>query len=158
MSASYVLLLTLCLGVVSGLRALTAPAAIAWAAYLGILDLHGSPLAFMGSAIGVGLFTLAAIGEYVNDVLPKTPSRTSPGPLVVRIVMGGLSGACLCAATGQSLGAGAALGAIGGILGAFAGYHARTWLVSSLKVKDLFVAIPEDLVAIGLACLFLAVR
>jgi NAD(P)-dependent dehydrogenase (short-subunit alcohol dehydrogenase family) len=38
----------------------------------------------------------------------------------------------------------------GGVIGTFAGYQARTRLVNGLKVKDIFIAIPEDLVAIGL--------
>jgi uncharacterized membrane protein len=112
----------------------------------------------MGSTVAVGIFSLAAIGEYVNDVLPKTPSRTAPGPLIARMVAGGLSGACLCASAGQSLLFGTVLGGIGAVLGAFGGYQIRTRLVRALKVKDIFVAIPEDLVAVGLACFFAWVR
>ena len=37
-----VLLLALLIGVVAGLRALTAPAVVAWAAFLGWIDLHGT--------------------------------------------------------------------------------------------------------------------
>jgi uncharacterized membrane protein len=65
--------------------------------------------------------------------------------------MGALSGACLCAAAHQSLLIGAVAGAVGGVVGAFSGYEARRRLVSGLKVKDALIAIPEDLVAIGLA-------
>ena len=49
--------------------------------------------------------------------------------------------------------AGALLGAIGAVIGTFAGYKARVGLVKSLGVPDFVVAIPEDLVAIGLALL-----
>ena len=77
---------------------MTAPATVSWAAHLGCLNLNGTGLAFMGSPITVAIFSLAALGEYVNDILPKTPKRTAPGPLVARIVTGGLSGACLCEA------------------------------------------------------------
>jgi uncharacterized membrane protein len=49
---------------------------------------------------------------------------------------------------------GAIVGAIGAVVGAFAGYHARVGLVRSLKVPDFVIAIPEDLIAIGLAVLF----
>ena len=146
------------IGFVAGLRSLTAPAAVSWAAHLGWLDLHGSPLAFMGSTAAVVVFTLLALFEYVGDQLPKTPPRTSPGPLITRIITGGLSGASLCAAAGQSLAVGAVLGGIGGVIGAFSGYQARTRLVQSLKVKDAYVAIPEDLVAIGLAALFVGLH
>jgi uncharacterized membrane protein len=158
MNATYVLVLAFGIGVVAGLRALTAPAAVSWAARLGWLNLQASPLAFMGSTAAVAVFSLAAIGEFVNDLLPKTPRRTAPAPLIARIVLGGLSGACLCASAGQSLLAGAALGGVGGVVGAFAGYQARSRLVTALKVKDAFIAVPEDLVAIGLACLLVSAR
>jgi uncharacterized membrane protein len=53
---------------------------------------------------------------------------------------------------------GAVLGGIGGVIGAFGGYQARTRLVRALNVKDIFIAIPEDLVAIGLAYFLVSVR
>lgn len=158
MNASYVLALALGIGIVAGLRSFTAPAAVSWAARLGWLNLEGSSLAFMGSSVAVAIFSLAAVAEYVADLLPKTPKRTALAPLTGRIVLGGLSGACLCVSGGQSLLAGAALGAIGGILGAFGGYEARVRLVKRLGVKDAFVAIAEDLVAIGLAYLIVSAR
>jgi len=148
-----VLLLVLGIGIVAGLRAMTAPAVVAWAAHLGWLNLSGSYLAFMGSKWAVAIFTLAALGELVNDPLPKTPARTAAGPLTARIVMGALSGACLAVAGGASLMVGAILGAVGAVVGTFAGYKARVGLVKSLGVPDLAVAIPEDLIAIGLALL-----
>jgi uncharacterized membrane protein len=107
----------------------------------------------MGSTWAVALLTLGAVGEYVADKLPNTPSRTAPVGLIARVVTGGVSGACIGVAGGASAWIGAFAGAIGGIAGAFGGYHARMGLVRSLKVKDLFVAIPEDLIAIGLGIL-----
>src|SRR5438128_12301736 len=148
--------LALGIGFVAGLRSLTAPAAVSWAAHLGRLDLSGSSLAFVGSTAAAVLLSLLAVAEYVGDLRPTTPRRTAPGPLIARIVTGGLSGACLCAAASQSLAAGVVLGGIGGVIGTFAGYEARTRLVKGLKVKDAFVAIPEDLLAIGLAYLLVS--
>jgi uncharacterized membrane protein len=158
MNPNYFFVLALAIGVVAGLRAMTAPALVSWAAHLGWRNLHGTPLAFMGSSAAVAIFTLAAIGEYVNDVLPKTPSRTAPGPLIARIVTGGLSGASLCAWAGQSLPIGAVLGGIGAVIGAFGGYQARTRLVRALKIKDIFVALAEDLAAICLAYFLVSAR
>jgi uncharacterized membrane protein len=158
MNLNYALALALGIGIVAGLRAMTAPAMVCWAAHLGWLNLHGTPLAFMGSSVAVAIFSLAAMGEYVNDVLPKTPSRTAPGPLIARILTGGLSAACLCASAGQSLLLGAVIGGTGAVIGAFGGYQVRTRLVRALKVKDIFVALAEDLVAIGLACFFVCAR
>ena len=148
-----VLLFALGIGIVAGLRAMTAPAVVAWAAHLGWLNLSGSYFAFMGSKWAVAIFTLAALGELVTDQLPKTPARTTAGPLTARIVMGALTGACLAVAGGASLMVGALLGAIGAVIGTFAGYKTRVGLVKNLGVPDFAIAIPEDIVAIGLALL-----
>ena len=158
MDANYVFALAAGIGIVAGLRSLTAPAVVSWAAYLGWLTLGGSVLGFMGSVAAAAIFSLLALVEFVGDILPTTPSRTSLVPLLARIVMGGLCGACLCVSAGQSLVAGAAIGGIGGVIGAFGGYQARTRLGRALGVKDIFIAIPEDLVAIGLAYLIVSPR
>ena len=139
----------------AGLRSLTAPAVVAWGAHLDWLNLQGSPLAFMGSTVAVAIFSVLAIGELIADKLPMMSKRTAPAPLMARIITGGLCGACLCAATGQSLIAGALLGGIGGIAGAFLGYGIRKRL--DLHIKDPVVAVCEDVVAVGLA-LFLVSR
>ena len=146
------------IGFVAGLRSLTAPAAVSWAAHLGWINLEDSRLGFMGSTLTVVILSLAALFEYVADKLPTTPRRTMPGPLIGRMVLGGFSGACLMVSAGQSWLNGAVAGAIGGVVGAFAGYEARRRLVRGLKVKDMFLAIPEDLVAIVLAYLIVARR
>ena len=148
--------LALGIGFVAGLRTLTAPAAVSWAAHLGWLDLGQTKLAFMGSTAAVAIFSLLAVAEFVGDVLPFTPSRTTPGPLVARVISGGFCGACLCAAAGQSLLVGALLGGLGGVIGAFVGYQARTRTVRALQVKDIYVAIPEDIIAVALALLIVS--
>jgi uncharacterized membrane protein len=146
-------LLALGIGIVAGLRAMTAPAVVAWAACLLWINLTGSPLAFMGSKWAVALFTIAALGELVNDQLPKTPARTAAGPFAARIAMGALTGACLAIAANASLLLGALLGVVGALIGTLGGYKTRVGLVSRLGVPDFAIAIPEDLVAIGLAVL-----
>ena len=150
---SYVFLLAIGIGIVAGLRSLLAPAVVAWAAHFDLLNLNGSPLAFMGSRTAVAIFSVLAIGELIADKLPKTPKRTALGPLLARILTGGLSGASLFAAAGQSLPAGALLGGTGGVIGAFVGYEIRRRLVNNLHIKDFFVAICEDLLVIALAYL-----
>jgi uncharacterized membrane protein len=152
---NYVFVLALGIGIVAGLRSLTAPAVVAWGTHVGWLNLHGTSLEFMGSTATVAVFSLLAIGELIADKLPMIPKRTAPAPLMARVVTGGLCGACLCAAMGKSLVAGALLGGIGGIVGAFAGYGIRRRL--DLHIKDVVVAVCEDVVAMGLA-LFLISR
>jgi uncharacterized membrane protein len=146
------------IGVVAGLRSLTAPAAVSWAAHLGWLQLQDSSLAFMGSTPAVVIFSLLASAEYVADLLPSTPRRTTPGPLIARIVMGALCGACLCASGSRPVSIGAVLGGLGGLFGAFAGYQARIGLVKALGVKDRVIALLEDAVTIVLAWVFVSWR
>jgi uncharacterized membrane protein len=156
MNSGFGLLLVFGIGLVTGLRSMTAPAVVAWAAHLGWINLHGSPLAFMGSAWAVGVFTLGALGEFVADQLPTTPARTAAVGLTARIFIGLLTGACLAVAGGASYWLGALIGAIGAIAGAFGGYQARVRLVRGLHVPDAAIAIPEDLVAIGLGLLLVS--
>ncbi len=153
-----VFVVALCIGIVAGLRTFTAPALVSWAAHLGWIHLEGTPLAFMGSTIAVVVLTILALVEYVTDQLPKTPARTVPAQLIARIITGGLSGACLGVAGGASLAVGACMGIIGALIGTYGGYHARKALVNGLKVKDVVIAIPEDLVAIGLAYFLVSPR
>jgi uncharacterized membrane protein len=156
MNASQVLLLALLIGVVAGLRSLTAPAVVSWAGHRNWLNLHNTPLSFIGSTGAVVIFVLLAIVELVADQLPSTPSRLQPPGLIARIILGGLSGAGVAVAGAQSIALGAILGAAGAIAGAFVGYEVRTRLVRTLKVPDLVVALLEDAVAIGGGLLIVA--
>lgn len=149
MNTSLILCLVFAIGVIAGLRAFTAPTVVCWAAHLGWINLHGSHLAFLGSIITVVIVTLLAIFELVNDKLPKTPNRTTPGPLGFRILTGGLSGAALAIAGGQGVLLGAIIAVVGALVGTFGGYQVRHQIVTLLKVKDIFVALLEDLIAIG---------
>jgi uncharacterized membrane protein len=141
------LLFAFLIGCVCGLRSMTAPAVVAWGARLGWLHLQGSHLAFFANKISLVIFSLFAIGELIADKLPFIPGRIQPGPLGVRIVLGAMCGAALCiAGSGLPL-FGAILGGLGGVAGAFAGYHYRRSL--STKVPDLLLALLEDVVAVG---------
>jgi uncharacterized membrane protein len=150
MSIGFVLLLTFGIGVVSGLRTFTGPGAVVWAAHLGWINLSGTPLAFMGSTWALVLFTILALLEYVGDQLPSTPARTTPMQLGARLVLGVLAGISLAAAGGASLLLGAICAVVGVLVGTYGGYNARVALVRSLKVPDIAVGVPEDLIAIAL--------
>jgi uncharacterized membrane protein len=142
-----VLLLALLIGVVAGSRSLTAPAVVAWGAYLGWIDLHGTWASWMANIITVVVFTVLAIGELVNDKLPKTPPRTAPPIFAARLVTGGLAGAVLGAWphwTFTALGA----GIVGAVLGTLGFYQARKRLVAVSGGRDLPIALLEDAVAI----------
>lgn len=139
-------LLALLIGVIAGLRAMTAPAAVAWAAYLGWIDLSATPFAFMGYAWTPWIFTVLAVVELITDQLPSTPSRTVPVQFGTRIVSGALCGACL-GAPGGNLVVGALLGAIGAVIGTLGGRSVRGSLAASFG-KDPPAALIEDAVAV----------
>jgi uncharacterized membrane protein len=143
------------IGIVAGLRAMTAPAAVSWAARLGWLHLDGTPLAFLGAAVTPWIFTLAALGELVNDQLPKTGSRKAPPAFIARIVMGALCGAALGAGANAVV-VGLVAGALGAVAGTLGGYEFRIRLSRAFG-KDLPAALLEDAIAIGLA-LFIVSR
>ena len=160
MTSAAILGLAFGIGVVAGLRSLTALAAASWAARLAWINLQGTHLAFMGSLPAVWILSILAVAELVNDKLPRTPSRTAPGPLGARILMGGLAAATLtagAAGVGGAILPSALMGAAGAVAGTFGGYQARTRLVRALGVPDIVVALLEDLVAVG-GGLFLASR
>jgi len=68
------------IGIVAGLRSLTAPAAVSWAAHLHWLDLRDSRLAcsFHDRCLAVSALGL---GELIADKLSFVPNRTSPFPM-----------------------------------------------------------------------------
>ena len=74
-----VFVLAFLIGVIAGLRSMTAPAAVSWAARLGWLHLENTPLAFLGFPSTPYILTVLAIGELIADKLPKTPSRKARG-------------------------------------------------------------------------------
>src|SRR3984885_7790428 len=117
MGSGFGMLLTFGIGVVAGLRTMTAPAVVAWAAHLGWINLAGSHFSFMRSVWAVALLSFGALAEYVADLLPSTPSRTDAGPLTIRVVMGVVTGACLGIAGGVSPTLGALLGGLGSLAG-----------------------------------------
>ena len=136
------------IGVVAGLRSLTAPAVVSWGARLGWLHLENTWLAFLGAPITPYILSLLAIGELIADKLPKTPSRKAPMGFSARIVTGALCGAALGAPSGALVG-GLLAGVIGAVAGTLGGYEARRRLVRALGAKDFPIALLEDAIAIG---------
>lgn len=148
--------LAFAIGVIAGLRSMTAPAAVAWAARLGWLHLEHTPLAFVGYAAVPYILTVFMLAELVADKLPKTPNRTRPGPFIARVVLGGLAGAAVATGTGRSLVGVALAGAAGAVTGTLGGYSVRTGLVRTLGIPDYAVALLEDTVAVGGALLVMS--
>ena len=142
-------LLSFLLGCVDGLRSLTAPAIVCWAARFGWLHFAGTKFAFIAHRSTLTVFTLLAIVELVVDKLPNTPARTAPVGLIARIVLGGASGLALATGAGISVSLAGVIASIGAIAGAFGGYHIRRAVVLKTHLPDLVVAIAEDAIVIA---------
>jgi uncharacterized membrane protein len=136
------------LGFATGLRTFTPMAVLCWFAHLGYLPVEGTWAAWtarLGFAI---LFTALALGEYVGDKLPHTPNRTSPAPLLARVIFSALGGSiCAIAMHGAGL-EGILLAVAGALAGAFAGFMIRRDIVHKLGCADWPIALVEDLTAL----------
>jgi uncharacterized membrane protein len=143
------------IGIIAGLRSMTAPAAVSWAARLGRLPLENTWLAFLGFAVTPYIFSVLAVGELIADKLPNTPSRKAPVGFAVRLVSGALCGAAISMAGGAWIG-GLVAGVIGAVAGTLGGYEFRARLVKANGGKDLPIALLEDVIAIGGAFLIVS--
>jgi len=133
MMASTVLLFCFAMGFFTGWRSMSGVALVCWGIHLGWLAV---------------VFSLLAVGELIGDKLPQIPNRTDIGPLIARMVFGGLCGWALAMNGHAAVAAGVACGAVGAVVGAFAGFYARR-AITRRGVKDFPVALIEDIVAIA---------
>ena len=145
----FILINAFLIGTASGLRALIGLAAVSWAARYGILRLDHTWLAFLGYALTPHILTLIAIGELVNDKLPKTPSRLIPPQFITRIVTSALCGLAI-GLSGHGTIIGLVAGIVGAVAGTFGGTKARSLLARTYG-RDLPAALIEDAVALGIA-------
>jgi uncharacterized membrane protein len=139
----------LLLGVATGMRTMTAMAMLCWFAYLQVLPQSGWAL-WTASLVAVIVFTVLALGEYIGDTLPQTPSRLSPGPLTARLVFGALAGALGAHAMLEPVAGGLILGVSGALIGAYGGFYARR-AAARWAGRDLPVALCGSLLALFFA-------
>jgi uncharacterized membrane protein len=149
-----VLISAFLLGIACGLRVVVGFAALSWAANSQHVPLQGTWLSFLGNRITAYIASLFAIGEIINDKLPKTPSRLVPPQFGARVVMGTFTGAAIGLSQGHVV-MGAVAGLLGSVVGTLAGSKARAF-TAKLFGRDLPAALLEDVVAIALA--FVALR
>jgi len=142
-----VLLLAFLIGIVAGLRALTAPAVIAWGAAAGVIGVGGALLRFFAFPWTPWIVSALALAEFVTDQLPGTPSRTVPVQFGTRLISGALCGAALGYADAAAW-SGAAAGVAGAVIGTLGGHAARARLARAFG-RDRPAAFLEDAVAIG---------
>src|SRR6476620_360848 len=147
MTQVVVILLALAIGVIAGLRALTAPAVVAWGAFLGWIDVDGKWSDWVAHPITVTVLTIFLLVELVTDQLPKTPSRKTPPQFITRLLMGAFAGAVIGSASHHTfIGLGA--GMIGAVLGTLGGARTLRNKEAGNGWKDRPVASGEDIVAV----------
>ena len=145
--------LALVIGIVAGLRAMLAPAAIAWAATMGRLPLAHTMLSFMAWRFTPWIFSVLAAGELVTDQLPSTPSRKVPTQFGGRLLTGGLSGAAVGYSQHAPL-SGLALGIVGAVIGTIGGAAVRARLSAGLNSDHIAAAIEDGVAIAGAAAVF----
>lgn len=142
------------IGVIAGMRALTAPALVSYK----LSNTHPDPLAnskldFLHSPTTATVLKVLAGGELIGDKLPQSPDRIGAAQLPVRILSGAVSGAAISEAEGESVPYGALAGALGAVASSFAFFHLRHWLTAGKGLPDPAIALVEDALAIGLGLL-----
>src|SRR5580698_8539077 len=114
------------LGAACGLRAVVGLAAVSWAASTQQLPLGGTWLSFLGFRFTPYITSLLAVGEIINDKLPKTPSRLVPPQFGARVVMGTLAGTAIGLSHGHLV-MGALAGLVGSVVGTLVGSKVRAF-------------------------------
>ncbi len=128
------------LGFVTGVRSMTPLALLAWTSDKS----KGSTTL---------LSTVAALGEAIADKLPIIPSRTSPGPFIGRLVIGGLGGFILCRRANTPPLIGIISGAAGAGIGSITSTNSRSWLSKVTKIPSPLWGGLEDILAFTLGLL-----
>jgi uncharacterized membrane protein len=149
----WVLICCFAIGFAAGLRSMTPPAVISWAALLGRLNVSAGPFYFVGTLVLVAVLTAWALFELVVDKTGKFGDRTGAVGLTFRVVTSSICGAVVYSTTG-AIAIGAVAGLCGGIVGTYLGFYVRRAIVQKSGLRDLYVAITEDILEIGLACVF----
>ena len=143
------LLATLLIGIVAGSRSMIAPAAVAWAARLGWIDLSTTWAAFMGCALGGAALLGPGAGRARHRSAPDHPQPQGAGAvrrphrlrrLLRRRDRRGFGGAVL----------GLVAGAIGAVIGTLGGAELRGRMAAAFG-SDRPAALIEDAVAIVVA-------
>ncbi len=136
------------IGIIAGMRAMTAPAIVSYMASSGCLQLQRDRFGIFGHPGALKVLIGLASGEAIFDKLPFMPKRTENAGLGARILSGAVCGATICRASDKSAVVGAIAGAFGAIGSTFAVFNIRQSLSRELRVPDAAIAVLEDATAL----------
>ncbi len=132
------------IGFVTGLRSMTASAALSWAASLGRTRIRWIP-----AGPGPRRFaTAAALAEMAGDKMPFAPDRRIPPSFAGRLAIGAVGGVALARRDASPF-TGALAGMAGAVAGTLLGRAARG--ATTRSGADWTRALTEDAMAAGLA-------
>jgi uncharacterized membrane protein len=138
------------LGMLAGMRSMSAPA---------LLSQHlaqhpdpyiaASPLRVLGSPAAATALRLLAVGELVADKLPLLPARTSSGSMFGRLASGGVAGAAVGLMHGQPVWKTAITGSLAAAASAHLAYQVRKQAGARTAIPDAFWGAAEDGLVLG---------
>ena len=150
MKTSNVILQTIGLGAVAGMRATMAPMVASH--YLSNHPnpaLSGTALRFIQMPVTAVITKLLSVAEITGDKLPGGPDRIVPAQLAARIASGAFVGATIFKANRQSVIEGMILGGVSALAVTYASFYLRKYADKLPFVKDQFAGVVEDALALG---------
>jgi uncharacterized membrane protein len=133
------------LGVIAGMRSLSAPAiASHYLAKDQSSELEDSPLKFLQSPQVADVLKLLAASEMAGDKVPGAPDRITTASLFARGLSGALVGAALFKANKGNMTAGALLGSAAAVAGTYGSFYLRKELKHLSGIADPILGVLED--------------
>jgi uncharacterized membrane protein len=139
------------LGMVAGMRSITAPALLSktLSETPNAIPVD-TPLGKLGSPEAAKVLGIMAAGEMVIDTLPTTPNRTVPLSVAFRMLSGALVGSALMASRKESRIAGAVVGAAGALAATYGMFYLRRNVCRKINLPDKVFGFAEDALAVGI--------
>nr|WP_294944379.1 DUF4126 family protein [uncultured Mucilaginibacter sp.] len=150
MKTSNVILQTVGLGAVAGMRATMAPMVASH-----YLSNHPNPalsrssLRFIQLPVTAIITKLLSVAEITGDKIPNAPNRIAPAQLLARVASGAFVGATIFKANRLSVVDGILLGGASALAATFASFYLRKYADKLPFAKGPIAGTVEDVVALG---------
>lgn len=143
-----VYLQAICMGVIAGMRSMSAPALVSnYLADNQFPEIESSAFRLLATENVANTLKVLAVSEMIADKTSFIPNRISPAPLIGRAISGALCGASLCTTQKESSKVGAISGGLAAVASAYSVYHLRKRLGEE-GIPDVLLGIIEDAVVI----------
>ena len=133
------------LGVMAGMRSLSAPAVLSQRLSKDSGKATGGLDGMLSSKLGSRTLTVLALGELVGDKLPGIPARIAPPALTFRLLSGAVVGASLARRNKRPVLGPILIGAVSSLASAFALYGLRELATKQLRIPNVLAGLLEDM-------------